>query len=72
MPSSTARRPMVIGHNPGLHELAVLLAATEAGGQLAKFPAGALVTLDLDVERWAAAGEGSGVIADYVVPKELV
>lgn len=62
---------MVIGHNPGLHDLAVLLAGAEAGVRLAAFPTGALVTLDASCA-WDAVGEGACVIADYVVPKELV
>ena len=62
---------MVIGHNPGLHDLAVLLAGGEAGGPLSAFPAGALVTLDATCA-WDAIGDGACFIADYVVPRELV
>ena len=63
---------MVIGHNPGLHDLAVLLAGGEADVRLAAFPTGALVTLDASCADWDAVGEGACVIAGYVVPKELV
>jgi phosphohistidine phosphatase len=64
---------MLIGHNPGLHELARLLAA--GGAELPrleqKFPTGALVTLVLDSESWAALGPGDGELVDYVVPRQL-
>ncbi len=62
---------MVIGHNPGLHELAVMLVGDQAGTRLAAFPAGALVTLDVQGESWSSIGESACAIQDYVVPKEL-
>lgn len=67
-----AESAMVIGHNPGLHDLAVLLAGSDAATRLAAFPTGALVALDLPCDEWAEIGEGTGAIVDYVVPRELV
>jgi len=63
---------MVIGHNPGLHDLAVLLGGRDAGAELSVFPTGALVTIDVGDADWGTLGEGTCAIADYVVPKELV
>lgn len=63
---------MLIGHNPGLHELAVMLAGD--GGlrrRLAEhFPTGALAALTFRGE-WRAAGPGSGHLAAFVVPRDL-
>ncbi|MGI9658950.1 MAG: SixA phosphatase family protein [Gaiellaceae bacterium] len=69
---SDVESAMVIGHNPGLHDLAVLLTGADAGARLSVFPTGALVTLDLDAAGWAALGEDTCTIADYVLPRELV
>jgi phosphohistidine phosphatase len=63
---------MVIGHNPGLEQLALGLAST--GDELArleeKFPTAALATLAL-TQAWAALAPGNAVLAAYVVPKQL-
>jgi phosphohistidine phosphatase len=64
---------MLIGHNPGLHDLARALASR--GADLPrleeKFPTGALATLVVDSDSWAALGPGDGELVDYVVPGEL-
>jgi phosphohistidine phosphatase len=63
---------MVIGHNPGLHELAILLAGERAGSRLEAFPAGTMVTLDVSTDTWADLREAGCVLEDYVAPRELV
>lgn len=63
---------MLIGHNPGLHDLAILLAGPDGRARLVSFPTGALVTLELDSDDWASVGESPCSVVDYVVPKELV
>ena len=62
---------MLIGHNPGLHDLALLLAGEAAHSRLGAFPPGALVTLELRDDDWSGAGEGACSVTDFVVPKEL-
>jgi len=64
---------MLIGHNPGLHELVLMLASRGADlGRLEeKFPTGALATLVAEGEDWAALGPGDAELVDYVVPREL-
>lgn len=68
----SARSVMAIGHNPGMHDLALRLAA--AGERLpqlaAKFPTAALATLELGGETWAECDRDAR-LADYVVPREL-
>jgi phosphohistidine phosphatase len=63
---------MVIGHNPGLHELALTLASTgdDLGRLEAKFPTAALATLALS-RTWSRASPGEATLAAYVVPKQL-
>jgi len=65
---------MVVGHNPGLHELAVLLLQSGAGPLARRLkdsmPTGALAVFELDGP-WAGLDRGSGRLLDYVTPKEL-
>ena len=52
---------LVIGHNPGLHEL---------GRLQEKFPTAALATLAL-AEPWGRVAPGGATLTAYVVPKQL-
>lgn len=69
---------LLIGHNPGLHELAVLLFGGRdhaADDPLAQrladaYPTGALAQFALDCP-WSQIGKGSGRLARFVVPREL-
>jgi phosphohistidine phosphatase len=64
---------MMIGHNPALQGLALVLAA--GGAELerleAKFPTAALATLALENATWAELSPGEAVLADWVIPKQL-
>ena len=74
----TVRSVMLIGHNPGLHELAVLLvgahgmvAAGESARQLAAgYPSGALAEFTIAAP-WQRLGEGTGRLVRFVCPKDL-
>jgi phosphohistidine phosphatase len=68
-----AEEAMLVGHNPGLAGLVLLLAEP---GDLrdradAKFPTGALATLDADIESWSELEPGGARLAEFVVPREL-
>jgi phosphohistidine phosphatase len=69
----SVRSVMLIGHNPGLQQLALVLASR--GADLPKlgdkFPTGALATLAVDSESWAALKPGDAELVDYVVPRDL-
>ena len=69
---ATVESVLVIGHNPGLHELALVLAST--GDELdrleAKLPTAALATLAL-ASTWRQVAPGDATLAAYVVPKQL-
>jgi phosphohistidine phosphatase len=64
---------LVIGHNPGLGELALALASE--GADLArmreKYPTAALATIDVPADRWSALGRGGGELVAYVRPRDL-
>jgi len=64
---------MLVGHNPGLQDLAVVLASRgDCLPQLEeKFPTGALATLVVRSESWSALGPGEAELVDYVVPRQL-
>jgi phosphohistidine phosphatase len=68
-----ARSVMLIGHNPGLQDLALVLASR--GPYLPqleeKFPTGALATLVVRSASWSALGPGEAELVDYVVPRQL-
>lgn len=70
---------MVIGHNPGLEELATLLAREPVRRKERerrdvleeKFPTCALAVLDFDIERWRDIQPGEGALVDFVRPRDL-
>lgn len=64
---------MLVGHNPGIADLLLLLARPGPLRRRAKekVPAGALATLEADVARWLELGPGSAALAAYVVPRQL-
>lgn len=61
---------LVVGHNPGLEDLAVLLAGEQA--DVAGFPTGGLATLEFDLAGWRDVGPGRGRLVRLVAPKDLV
>jgi phosphohistidine phosphatase len=62
---------LLVGHNPGLHDLALALAGRGAPSRLAeKFPTGALATLEHDGS-WAELGARSCTLTGFVLPREL-
>jgi phosphohistidine phosphatase len=67
------RAVLVVGHNPGLQELAVLLSRE---GELRarardRFPTAALATLALRGDRWEALDEAGADLIAYVTPRAL-
>ncbi len=65
---------MVIGHNPGLHELALALAAPDSPRYKAlaagKFPTTARASFAID-GAWAGLGRSRHALTDYVTAKSL-
>jgi phosphohistidine phosphatase len=64
---------MLIGHNPGIQDLALGLAA--GGPALAaleeRFPTGALATVEIAVERWRDVADGKATATALVTPRSL-
>lgn len=63
------RTAMIVGHNPGLAELTVGLAVSDAGAPYA-FPTAAVAVLDLPGP-WADAAPGEARLVAFTVPEEL-
>jgi phosphohistidine phosphatase len=58
---------MLIGHNPGIEDLAGALVGRAVAS---KFPTAALATLELP-GGWRDAGPGRAELVDFVVPRDL-
>lgn len=56
----------VVGHNPGLPELAEWLCPNSPGW----LPTGAVLTLRLDISAWKKVKKGCGHVAHYDYPKK--
>lgn len=73
--SGTVETVVLIGHNPGLRQLCLLLAGAGEARLLAaargKFPTAALARLLFDCTDWAEIGPGRGYLVDYQTPKLL-
>ena len=71
--STATASVLLIGHNPGLQDLALLLASGGVGLDRLeeKLPTAALATLTLERTAWSELGPGAAVLSAYVVPKEL-
>jgi phosphohistidine phosphatase len=68
-----ARSLLVIGHNPGLHEVALRLIASgdvEAREQLSeKLPTSGLVVIDFSINDWSRLHPRSGRLERFVSPR---
>lgn len=67
----TARRLMLVTHNPATQNLALSLPST-AGRQMAeKYPTAALAVISFSGEDWSATAEGGGVLEAFIRPRDL-
>jgi len=75
MRKNTTHTLLVIGHNPGLQELALMLIASgdvEARESLReKLPTSGLVIIDFAVDHWDKLHPHSGRLERFVTPKSL-
>lgn len=70
---------MIVGHNPGMEQLAQALAgagqsAAETSRREAmsqKYPTAALAVLKFDVDAWKKIAERTGRLVDFTCPKDL-
>ncbi len=66
---------MLLGHDPGMHDLAHLLSGA---GDIAmrrllslKFPTAAVAVIDFDTARWRDIAPGAGTLRHFMAPKRL-
>ncbi|HEY0130874.1 MAG TPA: histidine phosphatase family protein [Allosphingosinicella sp.] len=68
-------RLLLVGHNPGLEELALCLSrGDEAGlrGEVeVKYPTATVAEIGLPVERWAEVRERTGSLVRFIRPRDL-
>ena len=66
---------MLVAHEPGIRELALLLAGTgdaEARARMEeKFPTGALAALEVPADHWRSIASGDAELLWFVTPKSL-
>lgn len=72
--SDSVRRLMVIGHNPGIGEVARLIEGSgEPQAIIAmqeSFPTASLAVFEFDDRRWTEVAAGSGVLTRFIDPDE--
>lgn len=73
--ASDPKRLMLVGHNPGMHELALILAGSgDKAGRKAledNLPTSGLAILDFDTKDWTDVAFRRGKLAQFVSPKLL-
>jgi phosphohistidine phosphatase len=70
---------LYIGHNPGLENLARMLARKpaepaekrRAAAMQDKFPTSAVAVVDFDVDAWSAIAPDMGALVDFITPADL-
>jgi phosphohistidine phosphatase len=69
------KRLLLVGHNPGLEELALRLSCRDEPGLRGevevKYPTGTVAEIALPVEHWAEVSEGKGRIERFIRPRDL-
>jgi phosphohistidine phosphatase len=80
--TETVRSVLVLGHNPGMHELALTLVGAHAFSRPAEsdrpmlarlaegYPTGALAEFSI-AGPWALLGEGAGRLQHFLIPRDL-
>ena len=67
--------PLLVGHNPGLHDLVLTLTADDDQGLrrqvTPKFPTAAVAVIQLPAVRWGEVAPASGRIVELILPREL-
>lgn len=71
----TPRHVMLVGHNPGMEELALMLvgsgSAHDRARMAAKFPTAAVAVFTFDADTWKAIKPGSGRLEHFLTPRQL-
>ena len=71
----TVHSPLLVGHNPGLHQLVLVLTANDREGLRRKvedeLPTAAVVLIEFPAVRWDEAVAGAGNVRELILPNEL-
>jgi phosphohistidine phosphatase len=74
--AATVETLLVVGHNPGIQELAVALHEGEETDDFnrldAKFPTGGLAIYEFDIDKWSDIKTRSGHLVSFLTPRDLV
>ena len=75
LPNAHAR-VLMVGHNPGLEDLVLLLVPDRAGDALRdaveeKYPTAALAELTLDASHWADFAPDAAILARFIRPRDV-
>jgi len=65
---------MIVGHNPGMHELVLALAngPQDLVDEVAhKYPTAALAEISFDIAEWADVAPGAGRLRSFLKPRDL-
>lgn len=67
---------ILMGHNPGIQELAIDLVSPEAENDLfteimQKYPTAAFAVLELDIDTWSDLAPGCGKLVHFARPRDL-
>ncbi|HYI49670.1 MAG TPA: histidine phosphatase family protein [Allosphingosinicella sp.] len=66
-------RLLIVGHNPGMEQLALLLAreGTLRDAIAAKYPTGALAEIRFEAQSWRDINAGAGCLEHFIRPRDL-
>lgn len=68
-------RLLLVGHNPGLEEIALRLSRRDEAGLRSevevKYPTGTVAEIELPVEHWTDVAERSGRLVRFIRPRDL-
>jgi phosphohistidine phosphatase len=68
-------RLLVVGHNPGLEQLAMLLSGSDETGMMSelelKYPTATVAEIRFEVDRWADLAAGKGTLVRFIRPRDL-
>jgi len=62
---------LLVGHNPGMHELAAIMTSEADNDRLNDFPTAALAVIDFPLEAWSRLQPRSGRLVRFVTPQIL-
>jgi len=70
-----AQTVMIVGHNPGFHDIVLRMTKSDGNGYREKvganYPTGAFALIHFPVECWADVDPSSGEIRQVIFPREL-